>query len=81
MTSSFCQKQGKKAMKRVKGSSGSGKEKPNPQSQPIKTETGSHLNRWAIGPYSTAQGTVCAWVTLLYKRNRRNIVNQLNFNK
>ena len=24
---------------------------------------------WAVGPWSTAQGTVCDWVTVLYKRN------------
>ena len=26
-------------------------------------------NGWAMGPYCTAQGTVCDWVTLLYNRN------------
>ena len=26
-------------------------------------------NGWARGPYYTAQGTVCDWVTLLYNRN------------
>ena len=36
--------------------------------------------RWAIGAYCTVQGTVCDCVTLLYNRNCRNIVNQLNFN-
>ena len=25
-------------------------------------------NGWAIGPYDTALGTVCDWVTLLYNR-------------
>ena len=25
-------------------------------------------NRWAMGPYCTAQGNVCDWVTLLYNR-------------
>ena len=25
-------------------------------------------NRWAMGPYCTAQGTVCDWVTVLYHR-------------
>ena len=38
-------------------------------------------NGWVVGPYYTAQGTVCDWVTLLYNRNWRNIVNQLYFNK
>ena len=26
-------------------------------------------NGWAMGPYGTAQGTVCDWVTLLYNRS------------
>ena len=26
-------------------------------------------NGWEMVPYSTAQGTVCGWVTLLYNRN------------
>ena len=25
-------------------------------------------NGWALGPYCTAQGNVCDWVTLLYNR-------------
>ena len=25
-------------------------------------------NGWAVGPYGTAQGNVCDWVILLYKR-------------
>ena len=25
-------------------------------------------NGWAMGPYCTAQGNVCDWVTLLYSR-------------
>ena len=25
-------------------------------------------NGWAMGPYCTAQGNVCDWVTLLYNR-------------
>ena len=37
-------------------------------------------NWWAVGPYLTARGTVCDWVTLQYNRNWRNIVNQLYFN-
>ena len=24
---------------------------------------------WAVGPWYTAQGSVCDWVTLLYRRN------------
>lgn len=24
---------------------------------------------WALGPYGTAQGSVCNWTTLLYSRN------------
>ena len=38
-------------------------------------------NGWAMGSYCTAQGTVYDWVTFQYKRNGRNIVNQLYFNK
>ena len=34
-----------------------------------------------MGPYCTAQGPVYDWVTLLYNRNLRNLVNQLHFNK
>ena len=26
-------------------------------------------NGWAMGPYCTAEGTLCDWVTLLYNRN------------
>ena len=37
-------------------------------------------NEGAMGPYCIAQGTVCDWVSLLYNRNCRNIVNQLYFN-
>ena len=36
---------------------------------------------WAMGPYCTAWGTVCDWVTLVYNRNWKNIVNQLYFFK
>ena len=36
---------------------------------------------WAVGSYCTAQGTVHYWVTLLFNRDRKNIVNQLYFNK
>ena len=35
---------------------------------------------WTMGPYSTAQGNMCDWVTLLYNRTWQNIVNQLYFN-
>ena len=38
-------------------------------------------NGWAVGPYCTAQGTVCDWVPSLYNRNWRKIVHQLYFNK
>ena len=38
-------------------------------------------NGWAMGPYCTAQGTVCDWITLLYNRTCRNIVNKLYFKK
>ena len=37
-------------------------------------------NGWALQSYWTAQGTVYDWVTLLYMRNWRNVVNQLYFN-
>ena len=37
-------------------------------------------NGCALGPYFTTQGTMCDWVTLLYNRNKGNIVNQLWFN-
>ena len=33
-------------------------------------ETNCYIwNGWAMGPYLTAQGTVCGWLTLLYNRN------------
>ena len=38
-------------------------------------------NWWAVWPYCTAQGSVCDWVTLLYDKNWRNIINKLHFNK
>ena len=31
-------------------------------------EANSYCKGWAMRPYCTAQGTVCDWVTLLYKR-------------
>ena len=34
-----------------------------------------------MGSCCTVQRTVCDWVTLLYNRNCRNIVNQLYFEK
>ena len=37
-------------------------------------------NEWTMGPYCTAQGNSCEWVTLLYNRTWWNIVNQLYFN-
>ena len=39
-----------------------------------------YLDGQAMGPYCTAQGTVCDWVTLQCNRNRRKIVNKLYFN-
>ena len=33
-----------------------------------------------MGPYHTAQGTVCDWISLLYSSTLRNIVNKLYFN-
>ena len=34
-------------------------------------------NGRVMGSYYTEQGIVCGWVTLLYNKNLRNIVNQL----
>ena len=38
-------------------------------------------NGWAVGSYHAAQGTMYNWATLVYNRNRRNILNQQYFNK